>query len=590
MPESLLTRFETRQIASGKSKVLSASEAIRLITPGSCIHLATTHSVPFGLTFELTRSFWGQRPGFELVTLGASVNVQVMLRDSGFLRRIVTSYAGNVYPAPSPALVFQENYRAGTVPIENWSLLTLILRLMAGAMHLPFIPTNSLTGSGMEKENRGNSVARVKDPFGELDQTVVRSLVPDYTLVHGWAADPSGNVLALSPRTESNYGALAAKVGVIASVERIVDSAYVRSHSEDLLVPGSQVLAVIHMPYGAHPSPCRGYPPQSGYAEDDQFLLDFRTASKDLSALDEWARRWVLGVSRRQYLSQLGQAHLKALRGRAAPDAWRSQTERRIQEIDFEAPLRPIEQMVIAMAQVCCDRTLAQSYRSILAGQGTSNLSAWLAYYMLAEQGVEVDLMAEIGLFGYAPRPPQPLIFNSANFATCKGSTSAVDVLGVHVTGARGEGCIGLLGAALVDQYGNVDSTCIPDGRSWLLGSGGSNDVLSGAAEVIVCCPQDPRRLWPEVPYITGPGRRVTTLVTTKAVFRKESPSAPFRLEAVIPPATEPARPAEALVEDVRETTGWEILVSPNVTKLALPSSSILRLLRLFDPDSYYLR
>ena len=590
MVESLLARFEMQHIQSGKSKVVSGADAVRLVKPGSSIHLATTHSVPFGLTFELTRSFWDKKPGFELVTLGASVNVQVMLRNPGFLRRIITSYAGNVYPAPSPALIFQEIYREGTVPIENWSLLTLVLRLMAGAMHLPFIPTNSLAGSGMETENRGSSVARVKDPFGDADQTVIRSLVPDYTLLHGWAADSSGNVLALAPWTEFNYGALAAKTGVIASVERIVESGYVRDHSDDLLVPGSQVLAVVHMPYGAHPSPCRGYPPHWGYAEDGPFLTEFRAASKNLDSLDEWARKWVLGVSRQQYIKQLGQNHLRTLRDQATPDSWRRQTEQRMQTVDFEAPVRPIEQMVVAMAQVCCDRVRARSYRSILAGQGTSNLAAWLAYYKLAEEGIDVDLMAEIGLFGYAPRPPQPLIFNSANFATCKGASSAVDVLGIHASGARGKECIGLLGAALVDQYGNVDSTCIPDGRSWLLGSGGSNDVLSGSAEVIVCCPQDARRLWPEVPYITGPGRAVTTLVTTKAIFRKTTPDGSFLLEAVIPSVTESNRPVETLVQEIRESTGWEIGTSSSMAVLSPPDSNLVRLLRIFDPDCYYLK
>ena len=573
-----------------ENKVLSPADAIRQIERGSIVHLGTTHSVPFGLTFELTRCFWGTAPQFELISLGASVNVQVMLRDSGFLRRLITSYAGNVYPAPSPATVFQENYRDGVVPVENWSLLTLVQRLMAGALGLPFMPTNSLAQSGMEAENTGSSVARVRSPFENEEQVVVRALVPDYTLVHGWAADSSGNVLARLPRTESNYGALSARKGVIASVDRIVDYEYVMAHHEDLLVPSSRTIAVVHMPFGAHPSPCRGYSPEWGYAEDDQFLLAFRNASKQLPDLDAWAKEWVLGVNHEQYLARLGQDRLDVLRKRASPNAWKAETRKRMRETDFTASPTPTEQMVVAMAQECVDRVLEKGYKTILAGQGTSNLAAWLAYYQLAEQGVEVDLMAEIGFYGYSPRPPQPLIFNFANIATCKGVGSTLDVLGIQVSGARRSECIGMLGAAIVDRFGNVDSTCVPEMKTWLLGSGGSNDVLSGAAEVIVCCPHDARRLWPEVPYITGPGKRVTTLVTTRGVFRRVTEQAGFTLAAILVPPDAPDRATESLLSSIAENTGWPVESPSRVERVSPVSADYLRLLRSFDPDHYYLR
>jgi acyl CoA:acetate/3-ketoacid CoA transferase alpha subunit/acyl CoA:acetate/3-ketoacid CoA transferase beta subunit len=553
------------------------------------VHLAATHSIPFGLAFELTRQFWRRKPGFELVTLGAGVNAQVMLRDSGFLRRIITSYAGNVYPAPGPALVFQENYRTGTVPIENWSLCTLVQRLLAGALALPFLPTRSLEHSSLAKENAEARLAHVRNPFGEGEELVLQALTPDFTLVHGWAADSFGNVLARPPRTEGNYGALAARRGVIASVDRIVKPAHINAHSDDLLVPASRVLAVVKLPFGAHPSPCRGIAPDLGYAEDDQFLLDFRTASKDVTRLDAWIQQWVLTVNHSQYLARLGTSRLRALTRRAAPNAWVRETRRRLKDINFEVPPNPTEQMVIAMAQICADQIRTRGYHTILAGQGTSNLAAWLTYYMLAKEGRDVDLMAEIGLYGYAPRPPQPLIFSFANIATCKGVGSALDVLGIHVTGAQRERCIGLLGAGLIDEHGNVDSTCIPDLKVWLLGSGGANDVLSGAAEVIVCCPQDIRRLWRQVPYVTGPGDNVTTLVTTRAVFRKLGQSDRFCLEGVLPPVDAPRQPLDAIVQEIRQSTGWDVQTAPTVARLPLPDRKTLALLRVFDPDRHYL-
>ncbi|MFW9956216.1 MAG: CoA-transferase [Candidatus Thorarchaeota archaeon] len=569
---------------------MSAEEAIQKVETGSILHLAVTHSVPFGLTNQLTNSFWNTKPRFELVTLGASVNVQIMMRNPGFLRKLITSYAGNVYPSPSPALVFQENYRTGEVPIENWSLLTLIQRLMAGALNLPFMPTNSLGLSGMELENHGSSVARVHNPFEEREQIVLSALVPDYTLVHGWAADPSGNVLARAPRTESNFGMLSARKGVIASVDRIVDNKYVQDHHDDLLVPSSRTIAVVHMPYGAHPSPCRGYPPEWGYAEDEQFLLEFRKASKEIASLDAWAKRWVLNVDHEDYLRNIGAARLDFLVQAASPDAWRMDFERRRVDIDFSAPPLPTEQMIIAMAKMCVDRVIEKGYRTILAGQGTSNLAAWVADYQLAEKEVDVDLMAEIGFYGYTPLPPQPLIFNFANIATCEGVASALDILGIHVTGARSKDCIGMLGAAIIDKYGNVNSTCVPEMKLWLVGSGGANDVLSGAEEVIVCCPQDIQRLWPQVPYATGPGNRVSTLVTTQGIFRKSSASGPFRLMSVFTPPNNPDMATDSIIAQVVENTGWDVETFDEVSRLPLPDPEVLHLLRVFDPSRYYLR
>ena len=589
MTNSFFARFDKRLAYRRENKMASAKEAVQKVEARSTLHLAVTHSVPFGLAFELTRAFWRTMPRFELITLGASVNIQVMLRDPGFLRKLITSYAGNVYPSPSPASVFQENYRTGEVPIENWSLLTLVQRLMAGALSLPFLPTNSLGLSGMETENTGSSVARILNPFEQKEQIVLSALVPDYTLVHGWAADPSGNVLARAPRTESNFGVLSARKGVIASVDRIVDYEYVQNHHEDLLVPASRTIAVVHMPYGAHPSPCRGYPPEWGYAEDEKFLLEFRKASKEMTNLDAWAKRWVLEINHEKYLSDLGSTRLDSLVKAASPDAWKKDFERRKADIDFSAPPLPTEQMIIAMAKMCVDRVLEKGYRTVLAGQGTSNLAAWVADYQLAEKGIDVDLMAEIGFYGYTPLPPQPLIFNFANIATCTGVMSTLDILGIHVTGARSKECIGMLGAAIIDKYGNVDSTCVPEMRSWLVGSGGANDVLSGAEEVIVCCPQEVQRLWPQVPYVTGPGNKVSTLVTTQGIFRKPSIDSPFRLMSVFTPPEDPEKSTDSIVAHIVENTGWDVEKFDEVNRLPLPEPDVLHLLRAFDPGRYYL-
>ncbi|MEM0215197.1 MAG: hypothetical protein QXI54_06375 [Archaeoglobaceae archaeon] len=53
-------------------------------------------------------------------------------------------------------------------------------------------------------------------------------------------------------------------------------------------------------------------------------------------------------------------------------------------------------------------------------GIGDSNLSAWIAYYIMREKGFSAELVAEVGFYGYSPRPANPFVFNTANIPTCK--------------------------------------------------------------------------------------------------------------------------------------------------------------------------
>ena len=80
----------------------------------------------------------------------------------------------------------------------------------------------------------------------------------------------------------------------------------------------------------------------------------------------------------------------------------------------------PLEELVVIAAQVISDRLVAGCYRTILAGVGLPHLAGWLATYRLKEKGYDVDLMAEIGMFGYLPRASDPFIFTYHNMHTCK--------------------------------------------------------------------------------------------------------------------------------------------------------------------------
>jgi acyl CoA:acetate/3-ketoacid CoA transferase alpha subunit len=114
----------------------------------------------------------------------------------------------------------------GRLEVQNWSMLTFPLRLLAGAMGVPFLPTKSLLGSSMEEDNaRAGDFRAVDDPFGGPRCVgYVRALVPDAALVHGWVADRAGKVSIGTPMNENLYGAMTARRGTVVTEERIVPS------------------------------------------------------------------------------------------------------------------------------------------------------------------------------------------------------------------------------------------------------------------------------------------------------------------------------------------------------------------------------
>src|SRR5205823_1683472 len=95
------------------------------------------------------------------------------------------------------------------------------------------------------------------------------------------------------------------------------------------------------------------------------------------------------------------------------------------------------------------DAVKKSAHQTMLAGAGMANLAAWLAAYSLADEGIIVDLIAEMGLVGYWPRPGEPILFNQRNFPTCTMLSDIDTTLAVLIGGGRARS-IGALGAAQV--------------------------------------------------------------------------------------------------------------------------------------------
>ena len=574
MPGSTTDGPPPADAPAATDKVCSLDEAVAHVRAGDAVHVVTNHTRWTAAARHLVRHWWGRDPGFTLVMLSLSSLGTLFFR-GGLVTKVVTGYSGDVFPSFSPNPHFSGAYLRGEVEVEHWSFLTFLQRLEAAATGLPAVTTGSLAGSSMA----GNpGYAEVDSPFGRVG--LLEAYAPDITLLHAPLADRQGNLAFQPPGLEGVWGALAATRGVVATVDRVVDD--IRPWSHLVKVPAHRVLAVVETPLGAHPGGlfARDLPVEP-YGEDLEFWSEARSASHG-DDFDRWIDEWVLGpATQEEYVARLGEARIAGLRRRAQADSWRD--DEAAHPPDLEA--KPVAWEVAAVhgARYLADRIVALDADALLAGAGVANLAAWLAADLAHERGSDVELSAELGLWGYRPTPADPFIFNHRSFPTATMLGDAEQVLG-GLVGGPGTTLLACLGAAQIDRHGNINSTVI-GAETFLVGSGGGNDVASTADEVVVMSTLTRRRAVADVPYITSPGRRVRAFVTDLAIFERDD-SGELALTAV---ASGEGTVAER-VEAVRARCPWDLHVADRVAELDPPDAAAIEKLRRWDPQGRFLR
>ena len=572
----------------GRNKVLNLREAVNhYIKPGMTLHISDRAGA---LSRELTRQFCGSKPDFNLIVIFMAEQA-LNLVHCGLAKKVIVSSCTEVYPTPGPSRVIQSAFKSKSIEIENWTLLSLVQRLMAGAFDLPFMPTKSLLGSSMAQENK-DSFCEIADPFGNGTKVgLVKALNPDISLIHGWASDPEGNIIA-APYAfsgEDAWGAKASGGGVVATVEYLVSTQFIREHSALVTIPGYMVNSVSLVPLGAHPQSMAinfGISEFEPYIDDYEFIVERRQASMNREDLDSWIKDWVLDCpDQDNYLSKLGSDRILSLRRKATTDSWKDNPA--IDAISHRLDYNSREMMIIAAARKVEDAVLDNSYKGVLFGIGTSCLAGYLAYHKLKQKDCDVEFwLGGAGYYGFLPLPSSsayPAYADAPTTLTCKMISDVVSTYGVFIGGRQGN-CISVLSTAQTDKYGNLNSTkTSPD--SYVIGPGGSNDAIN-AKEVILIVPQSRSRLVNNVYEITCPGERVKTLVTDMGIFQKMGDE--FILTDYFPTPT--ISSSEEAIDRIRQNCGWELKIAPQITEVSAPSLEELLLLRTLDPQGCFTR
>jgi acyl CoA:acetate/3-ketoacid CoA transferase alpha subunit/acyl CoA:acetate/3-ketoacid CoA transferase beta subunit len=579
---ALVDHWHNRLTATaGTSKVICLPDAIRdAVRPHDAVYLGGSLARPNAAAFELTRQFYGTDPQLTLIA-PAFANQHAVLVHAGLVAKVITSLHGNTYPGPGPNPIFTEADRAGTVTFEDWSMLTLVLRLYAAATNVPFLPTRSLIGTdlGQDLINAG-LLKLIDDPFGDGDQTaLVPPLHPDVVIMHALMADESGNAVMPPPHYEDAWAAFAARRTVILTTEKVVSTATIRRHAQFVRVPAAAVSAVCEVPFGSHPNQVPGdlVPEVGGYYDDYAFLAELRKVCRDPQELSAWTKRWILDAgSHRGYLDLLGETRLADLQAKVAPAGW--QDELAVLDERWSDPASPGELNAVLGARYLHSLVIEDGLRTGLAGVGVSTLAAWLATASLHEAGVAFDLLAEGGMYGYTPLPLDPYLFNYRNLFTSTSLSNAQTILNV-VGGGFANRTVGVLGAAQVDSRGSINTSRI-NGRM-LTGAGGGNDIASTAAAVVVTTAHDRARLPETVDFVTSPGHRVRAIVTDRAVIERQGTQTDFRLTAVLEQAD---YSKDKLIREAVERCGWNLAVADVVDLLPPVDDKELAAVRTFDP------
>ncbi len=232
----------------------------------------------------------------------------------------------------------------------------------------------------------------------------------------------------------------------------------------------------------------------------------------------------------------------------------------------------------------------------IILGVGLSMLAG---YFAKLNHAPELRPFTEGGIYGATPVGGLPWGIECNRIsANATSFTNAIDALGFLVASGRADNAV--IGAAQVDKYGNVNTTGIWDVPPWkagryipprvrLNGSGGANDIAVGCKRYLIMASHESRRFMERVDYISSPGyldggdarekagfvgEGPSAIISTLGILRPDPKTKEFVLDAYFPFTT---------VEEVRENTGWELKISPNIRKVPEPTDRELANLRTVD-------
>mgnify|MGYP003589433807 CR=1 FL=1 len=303
------------------SKVCTLSEAIsKYVKNGDHIVLGgfTTNRKPYAAVYEILRQgltdFVGEG--------GPAGGDWDMLIGENRVKAYTNCYTANS-GFTNVSRRFRHKYETGELIMEDYSQDAIMLMLHAASLGLPFLPVKLMQGTdladkwGISKEVRKTLEKVPDDKFVYVDnpfkkgEKVVALPVPqiDVAIIHVQKASFDGTCIIIGDEFHDVDIAVAGKKTIV-TCEELVSDEEIRKDPTLTSIPGFCVDAVVHVPYGAHPSQCYDY-----YDYDAALMKEYDVASKTDEAFAEYMKKWVYDIPDHDaYLNKLGATRLIGLK------------------------------------------------------------------------------------------------------------------------------------------------------------------------------------------------------------------------------------------------------------------------------------
>jgi glutaconate CoA-transferase subunit B len=232
----------------------------------------------------------------------------------------------------------------------------------------------------------------------------------------------------------------------------------------------------------------------------------------------------------------------------------------------------------------CVSSRLLEDNKAVLVGTGLPLVSASLAQNLHAPNLLVVFEAGGIG----ALIPTIPISVGDSR--TCHRAVMAASMDYVMSCAQLGFTDYAFLGAAQIDQYGNLNTTVIGDydvPKVRLPGSGGGNDAGSLCNKTIILMRHDKRRFVENLDFLTTPGYLTGSGAREKMGLPADT--GPYRVISQLgvmdfEPITRRMRLISVhpgiKVEEVLENTSFELFVNEEVSMTEPPTQEELDLLR----------
>ena len=281
-----------------QTKLMAMDEAIRrFVHDGDVIVIeGFTHLICFAAAHEIIRQ---RRRDLTVCRLTPDL-IYDQLIGAGCVRRLVFSWAGN--PGAGPLYALRRAVEQGipnSIELEEYSHYGMVARLTAGAARLPFYPLRNYRGSDLPRVNP--LIKTIVCPFTGEELAAVPALNPDTAIIHAQRADEHGNAQIWGLIGVQKEAAFASRNTIVVA-EEIVSESVIRSDPNRTLIPGLIVSAVVHEPFGCHPSYAQGF-----YDRDNDFYVRWREISQNEALFNSYLEEWVYGVrDRSEYVRRMG--------------------------------------------------------------------------------------------------------------------------------------------------------------------------------------------------------------------------------------------------------------------------------------------